>query len=90
VVVEAAPAVPFIITQADEEPRIIQRFNGRFSAVNPAKTSTRADVAVTMVEHAVSVKKDGRTPPLPWNLVLGSGERVGNPDIDEITVERYL
>src|SRR6516165_5569951 len=42
-----------------------------------------------MIEHSVTVEKDGWAPTLAWNFVLRAGERVRNADIDEIAFERH-
>src|SRR5215813_3056272 len=72
-----------------EEAGVIEQFNGRLGTVDPAKTLIRADIAVIVVEHAVPVEKDGRASTLERDLVLGAAIRVGNADIDKISLSRH-
>src|SRR5262249_14269340 len=61
----------------NKESGIVQQFNRQLGAFHPAEPIPRADMAVIMVEHPISVEKDGCTTPLRRHLVLRAGKRVG-------------
>ena len=46
-------------------------------------------MAVIVIDHTITIKKDGRPSPLPWDLVLGTDKRLGNTDIDKVFLERH-
>src|SRR5215470_20286663 len=87
--VEPAGHTRLVCDDKHEEASVIELFNGRLGTVDPAKTLIRADIAVIVVQHTVTIEKDGRASPPVRNLVLGAAIRVGNADIDEISLGRY-
>src|SRR6516162_6592799 len=46
-------------------------------------------MAVIVIDHTITIKKDCRPSPLPWDLVLGTDKRLGNTDIDKVFLERH-
>src|SRR6266700_7656275 len=44
---------------------------------------------VVVIEHTVAVEKDGRTLPPARDLMLRANQRFGDPDVDEISIERH-
>jgi len=48
----------------NKETRVVKQLDRRLGALDPAEAAARADISVIVIEHAVTIQKRRRSPPI--------------------------
>ena len=87
--IKAAGDARLIGDDEDEEAFFVEGPDGLLRSVDPAKSFSRADIAVVVIENPVAIEERRGTLLLPGYFTLRPGEGFGHADIDEIAVGRH-